>query len=222
MATDPTTADRSLPMRRTRAGPGNTQYLLGVHEAPFRCSHSCPQRLGVNCGYSPGIGQLFLGTSGSALQPGTNHTTAMIWDCVKSGDCASLKFCLNPESIRRTCRTVYQLGYFPPIGASSIVTPPGARTRNPLIKSQWTNGLASPVLRGTVSNCLPCNPLVILVFRIAPGFPQIEDDHTRAPQHPLPSQNGPISRNSEPRRPELPDTQRCPLFGDSSQVRVLD
>ena len=47
-----------------------------------------------------------------------------------------------------------------------VGTPPRTRTRNPLIKSQWTNGLTSLILRGIMSNCASCNPLVSLSIRL--------------------------------------------------------
>jgi len=84
---------------------------------------------------------------------------------------------------------------------ASVTEPP-----HPLIKSQRTDGPSSQALLGIVSNCVPPNPLIILVLRTAPGFPQIQDDHARAPRHPLPTQNGPISRHSEIQLPELSDT----------------
>ena len=51
--------------------------------------------------------------------------------------------------------------------------PPGALTRNPPTKSQWTNGLTPQVLPGAVCNMASHNLLVILVIKNYPLFPQI-------------------------------------------------
>lgn len=43
----------------------------------------------------------------------------------------------------------------------------------PLIKSQRANGPTTRVLRKTVFNCEPCNPLVTLKFKSCVSFPKI-------------------------------------------------